>query len=64
MNNDVLTLEQLRTVLGVKENTIKTLIRKNEFPEPVLAKKGNVANFYLAALLDWFESMEAKICQC
>jgi predicted DNA-binding transcriptional regulator AlpA len=63
MEKNIITFEQLQIILGVKESTIKTLIKENDFPESVFCKNGRVIQFNLEALLNWFESMEAEICQ-
>jgi predicted DNA-binding transcriptional regulator AlpA len=62
MENNVVTFQQLQMMLGVKENTVRALIKSNDFPESVLTKTGGTIHFRLDALLNWFESMEAQIC--
>jgi predicted DNA-binding transcriptional regulator AlpA len=64
MENNIISSEQLQIILGVKAGTIKALIKENDFPQSVFLKKENKILFYLDALLDWFESTEARICQC
>jgi predicted DNA-binding transcriptional regulator AlpA len=64
MENNIITLEQLQIILGVKENTVMALIRENDLPQSVFLKKGRKILFHLDVLLNWFESTEARICQC
>jgi predicted DNA-binding transcriptional regulator AlpA len=58
-----ITLEQLQLLLGVKERTIKLLIKENDFPEHVFFREGRTIKFKTYDLFNWFQSMEARICQ-
>ena len=52
METNLITSEQLQIILGIRESTVKTLIRKKEFPESVIPKTGGAVYFDLTALLD------------
>jgi predicted DNA-binding transcriptional regulator AlpA len=62
MENNVVTFQQLQMILGVKESTVRALIKSNDFPESILKKTGSTIQFHIDALLNWFEAMEDQIC--
>jgi predicted DNA-binding transcriptional regulator AlpA len=60
--DNLISLEQLQTILGVKESTIRALIKENDFPESVLRKNGRIIRFHRDSLLEWFKSLEVRVC--